>query len=286
MKQKLIYILGAGRSGTTILDIVLGNAVDAISLGEINRFFKRGGIAPKREEQDKVNIFWTAIKQCFDSDVSQGYKSLKRLFDKNEYHTNFPKIYFGGAEYSYQRALSKQYECIAEYTKDKEVLVESSKYPARALNVSSILSDKMDIGYVYLKKDPVKVVSSFGKKGLEQPAKSYLASNAYYLMVNTLCYLSVWKLRKRGHKIVVLKYEDLIAKPIDVLEHIGTELGLGVLPVQEKISRDEPLDTGYLFDGNRIRLKENIVLQKKIKEVDKKGISYYFTRGFNFLIYR
>jgi len=286
MKQKLIYILGAGRSGTTILDIVLGNSDNGVSLGEINRFFKREGIAPKREPQNKVNVFWFKIKQCFDSNLSQDYKDLKMLFDRNEYHTNFPKIYFGGAESFYQQVLSKQYECIAEHTKEKKVLVESSKYPARALNVSSILSDKMDIGYVYLKKDPVKVVSSFGKKGLEQPAKSYLASNAYYLIVNVLCYLSIWRLRKRGHKVVVLKYEDLIAKPIDVLEYIGTELGLGIKSVQEKIEKDEVLDTGFLFDGNRIRLKENIVLQKKIKEVDKKGISYYFTRGFNYLIYR
>lgn len=286
MKQKLIYILGAGRSGTTILDIVLGNSTDAISLGEINRFFKREGIAPKREAPNKVYAFWSTIKQCFDSNLSQDYNDLKKLFDKNEYHTSFPKIYLVGAERSYQQLLSKQYGCIAEHTKDKKVLVESSKYPARALNISSILGDKMDVGYVYLKKDPVKVVSSFGKKGLEQPAKSFLASNAYYLIVNILCYLSVWKLRNRGHKVVVLKYEDLITKPIEILDQIATELGLGLKSVQEKIGQDEVLDTGFLFDGNRIRLKENIVLQKKIKEVDKKGMSYYFTRRFNYLIYR
>lgn len=286
MKQKLIYILGAGRSGTTILDIVLGNSADTISLGEINRFFKREGIAPKRESQNKVYVFWHKIKKSFDKEAPQDYKSLKRLCDQNEYHTGFPKIYLGGVERSYQQVLSKQYKCIVEYTKDKRVLVESSKYPARALNISSVLGDKMDVGYVYLKKDPVKVVSSFGKKGLEQPAKSYLASNVYYLIVNILCYLSVWKLRKRGHKVIVLKYEDLIVKPINVLNYIGTELGIDVREVQEKIRSDEALDTGFLFDGNRIRLKESIVLQKNIKEVDKKGLSYYFTRGFNYLIYR
>lgn len=286
MKQKLIYILGAGRSGTTILDIVLGNSTDAISLGEINRFFKREGIAPKREAPNKVYTFWYKIKKSFDKDLSQEYKNLKSLCDRNEYHTGFPKIYLVGAERSYQQLLSKQYGCIAKHTKDKKVLVESSKYPARALNVSSILGDKMDVGYVYLKKDPVKVVSSFGKKGLEQPAKSFLASNAYYLIVNILCYLSVWKLRNRGHKVVVLKYEDLIVKPIDVLDHIGNELGMCMQQIQEKIRQDVALDTGFLFDGNRIRLKENIVLQKNIKKVDKKGLSYYFTRGFNYLIYR
>ncbi|WP_421813317.1 sulfotransferase [Flagellimonas sp.] len=286
MKKKLIYILGAGRSGTTILDIVLGNSTDAISLGEINRFFKRDGIAPKRKSQNKVYTFWSTIKKSIDKDLAQEYKNLKRLCDKNEYHTGFPRIYFGEAERSYQELLSKQYKCIAEHTKDKMVLVESSKYPTRALNVSNILGDKMDVSYVYLKKDPVTVVSSFGKRGLEQPAKSYLVSNAYYLIVNILCYLSVWKLRKRGHKVIVLKYEDLIAKPIDVLDCIGNELGIGVQKIQEKIGQEASLDTGFLFDGNRIRLKESIVLQKKVKEIDKKGLSYYFIRGFNYLVYR
>ena len=55
MKNKtLIYIIGAGRSGTTLLDIVLGNNENTISLGEINRYYKRNGIPPKRNENDKT----------------------------------------------------------------------------------------------------------------------------------------------------------------------------------------------------------------------------------------
>lgn len=286
MKQKLIYILGAGRSGTTILDIVLGNCSGSISLGEINRFFKRNGIAPKREINSKEYVFWDKIKGTFDMHLEGDYSSFKKAFDKNEYHTHFLKLLLFGSDKFYQNILIKQYESIAEHTKDKKVLIESSKYPARALNVSSALKGKMEVGYVYLKKDPVKVVSSFGKKGLEQPAKPFLASNLYYFTINVFCYLTVWKLRKRGHNVVVLKYEDLIEEPSRVLDRIESKLGIEVEAVKDKINDNETLDTGYLFDGNRIRLKDYVVLQRDLKKANKKGFPHYFTRGFNYLVYR
>ncbi|WP_067038059.1 hypothetical protein [Allomuricauda sp. CP2A] len=153
MKQKrLIYILGAGRSGTTILDIVLGNCSGAISLGEINRFFKRDGIAPIRKEGSKVDTLWKGIKTTFDKKSSEDYAKLNKVFNKNEYHTNFARIYLFGADDFYQETLVKQYQSIVEHTNDKKVLIESSKYPARALNISSTLSDDFDIGYIYQKK--------------------------------------------------------------------------------------------------------------------------------------
>lgn len=285
MRQKLIYILGAGRSGTTILDIVLGNCSNGISLGEINRFFKRKGIAPKRDPGTNVHEFWQSIKKTFDDKTEEEYDVLKKVFDKYEYHTGFSKAFFCRTDKRYQNALSKQYESIAEHTQNKTVIIESSKYPARAINISTIIDEKFDIGYVYLKKDPVKVVSSFGKKGLEQPAKSFLASNLYYLLVNILCYLAVWKLRKRGHKVTLVKYEDLISRTARTLDTISEQHGIDLGDTKTKIENGYALDTGYLFDGNRIRLKENIVLQKELKKVKQKGLSYYFTRGINYLIY-
>ena len=39
----LIYVLGAGRSGTTLLDVVLGSAAGAFSCGEIRKFLQLDG---------------------------------------------------------------------------------------------------------------------------------------------------------------------------------------------------------------------------------------------------
>ena len=45
--QKIVYIMGAGRSGTTLLDIMLGNNPGIFSAGELNRFPVRDGIPPE-----------------------------------------------------------------------------------------------------------------------------------------------------------------------------------------------------------------------------------------------
>ena len=38
-RPKVIYVLGCGRSGTTILDILLGNHSGIFSVGELNNYF-------------------------------------------------------------------------------------------------------------------------------------------------------------------------------------------------------------------------------------------------------
>jgi hypothetical protein len=287
MKKKLIYILGAGRSGTTILDIVLGNVPKAISLGEINRFFKREGLAPKRDPSSEVGQYWERVRNTFENQQFEpvNYDRLQRLTYSNEYHTSFPKIFFSKANKNYSRLMRSLYDSIQQESLDYDLLIESSKYPNRAINLSRQFGKEFDIGYIYLKKDPVKVVDSFAKKGLEQPSKSYFASNIYYFAVNFLCYLTVLKLRRRRHKVHILKYEDLIQDPIEVLDQIGELFQLNVDTLKASVDQNQNLNTGYLFDGNRIRLNQTIVLQKGGTKASSKGASYYFTRIFNYLIY-
>ena len=82
-------------------------------------------------------------------------------------------------------------------------MIESSKYPVRALNLSNYLDNQsLSIKYIYLKKDPVRVIKSFQKKGLEQPSKGYFAANIYYFCVNILCRYVIYVLKKRKHKIM------------------------------------------------------------------------------------
>ena len=51
--SNIIYIIGSGRSGTTLLDILLGNGNNIFSAGELNRFTKRNGI-PHDARDDEV----------------------------------------------------------------------------------------------------------------------------------------------------------------------------------------------------------------------------------------
>ncbi|MFD2822514.1 hypothetical protein ACFS5M_02460 [Lacinutrix iliipiscaria] len=286
MKKTLIYIIGAGRSGTTLFDIVLGNTSDSISLGEINRFFKRDGIPPKRKEDSDVYLFWKKIRQTFERlSNTKSYAEYDSLFQKNEFHSNILKSFLKTNDLNYQKDLNDLYKAIA-LNVDEKIIIESSKYPARALNLSNYLNkEDIAIKYIYLKKDPVKVVKSFNKKDIEQPSKNFLMANIYYLVVNTICSIVIKVLKRRGHHTFCFKSEDFLKHPETVLKAAEKALNEDFSESQNQILNNRPLYTGFLFDGNRIRLKETLFLQP-YKNNTKKNLKYYFTRVFNYIVYR
>jgi hypothetical protein len=284
MKKTLIYIIGSGRSGTTLLDIILGNNTESISLGEVNRLYKREGIPPKRSKEDEVYKFWKEITNSLNQS-GQSYLELANLFNKNEYHSALFKTLFRNNNLLYKKNLKHQYEVLKTKTK-QSILIESSKYPVRALNISEYVSkEDYFIKYIYLKKDPTKVVKSFQKKHLEQPSKSFLSANLYYLLVNLLCVLSVRILKLRKHKVSIIKYEDLLIDSKKTLIKLSKDLDVDFSILVDKLENNKLLKTGYLFDGNRIRLKETLTLQVSDKNEIKNG-KYYFTRIFNYIVYR
>ncbi|MEM9001248.1 MAG: sulfotransferase [Bacteroidota bacterium] len=283
MDKTLIYILGAGRSGTTLLDIILGNSEDVISLGEVNRFFKRRGIPPKRKEGEETYVFWEKVKEGIEKKEKIDYEKAKTISHFHEYHSNILKAFFGKYKKSYKTLLTKQYEAIFENT-TQHVLIESSKYPARALNISRILGEEVIIKYIYLKKDPVKVVRAFNKKNIEQPRKGFLASNMYYFVVNLFCSLTVLILKKRKHRVACIRYEELVGRPLHALEAISNKLDENFEGSKGKISENMPLSTGFLFDGNRIRLQKELFLRRESSSKPY-TLGDYFSRIFNYLIY-
>jgi len=285
VQKTLIYIIGAGRSGTTVLDIMLGNVNGSISLGEINRFFKRNGIPPKREKESKVYNFWINLK---DQMLGSGFNDmlyLQKLSQQNEYHLAFIKSIFKKCNTEYVNAIVEQYDFIGQNT-SQNVLIESSKYPVRALNLSNYLdSDQFQIKYIYLKKDPEKVVKSFQKKNLEQPSKGFFMANLYYLIVNILCGITIRILKSKGHRVSTLRYEDLISTPKETLLKLGSDIDEDYSELIRKLIIKEPLNTGYVFDGNRIRLKETLILRDSDTKEKIKG-KLSFTRIFNYIVYR
>ena len=148
--KRLIYIIGAGRSGTTVLDIVLGNASGATSLGEVNRFFRRGGIPPARKTAEPTALFWDRFRKDFeDSDPEfSDYPTLQNLMHANEYHTAFFRWLFKKQDAKYARVIRTFYKLLEAQTPG-EILIESSKYPMRAMNISRILKDgPFEIAYI------------------------------------------------------------------------------------------------------------------------------------------
>lgn len=279
--------MGAGRSGTTLLDIILGNAEDSVSLGEINRFFKRGGVPPKREPTDEKYIFWKQIREDFEAEYGHAfeYPDLHKIVSANEYHTAFLNSIFGILSKTYKLILQKQYALLIRNCHES-VLIESSKYPLRAYNLMRELDrEEIELKFVYLKKDPVSVVQSFRKKNVEQPSKGLLASNIYYFLVNTLCMLVMRLIKAHNFAGVSIKYEDLLSDPLRALTKIENTLAINLQASKDLIGEGKELKTGFLFDGNRIRLLKTLTLRRE-NNSNNTNFDALFTRVFNYIIYR
>lgn len=264
--MKILYIIGSGRSGTTLLDIILGNQEGSFSAGELNRFAKRKGI-PHDARDEQVSEFWSKVKSELNYDLNRVYKISSKL----EYHTGFIKqLFVSNEDKKYYANFNKDLHLtIKKNLTNYQIIIDSSKYPMRAKNLSKLFKD--EISYIYIKRSPTDIVESFQKKTIEQPSKNRWKANFYLLIVNTLAIIVVRRL-KRKKLVSVISYDDLVKNPIDVLSKIENDLDITLRQLKNKVKLNQPLGVGLLFDGNRLRLNKEIIIQKK-KE-DKKQIHW------------
>ena len=102
-------------------------------------------------------------------------------------------------------------------------------------------------------------------------------------MVNVLCHITARKLRKK-HKVVSLKYEDLIKMPEQILAEIQRELKVDLTESIRRIENDEYLEVGELFEGNSIRINERVKFRRE-DIIYPRNLKNGVTRALNFLIY-
>jgi len=265
MERSVVYIMGAGRSGTTLLDILLGNGDGSVSCGELNRFARHHGEPPLIEPASARGRFWNRVRAALRRRMARlDFDRLAALEHRHAYHTSALRALLpiasdaDAAQYNgYVRDL---YESLFEVS-GARTLIDSSKYPGRALRVHSALAGSSTrVLFVYLRRDPVDVVRSFAKQGIEQPSKSWIAAAVYYAAVNALCLLAAWSLRRRGRDVVVVSYEELLGDPQATLRKIAQGLNIDLSGVEACLSANE-FRVGPLFHGNRIRLKPVIALE-------------------------
>lgn len=256
-KYKIIYIIGAGRSGTTLLDIVLGNQAGVFSAGELNRYCKRL-TKPHDPRDNAVSNFWETVSNQID--LEDFSANSLALFESLEYHSSiFKSSNYKANKVEYFRFNQLLFDSISKKIGGDSIIIDSSKYPLRGKYLSELFGD--NISFIYLKRSPVSVVKSFQNKDVEQPSKTPFQANLYLLGVNWLASKLVRNLSK-SHKVSIVKYEDLCNSPVSVLECISKDLDIDLSYLIQKIEIGNALDVGMLFDGNRLRLQESIKIKK------------------------
>jgi len=80
---QLVYIMGRGHSGTTVLDSILGNAQDIESVGELISGGDRFEALCSCGQVFRDCIFWTRVRDRFEQETNMpwelGISSVKHL---------------------------------------------------------------------------------------------------------------------------------------------------------------------------------------------------------------
>ena len=264
--------MGAGRSGTTLLDIMLGNNPEIFSAGELNRFTEYKGIPVTLDKESKTAIFWKNFGLGLPAEFrNDQYAAIHKVCRSFEYHSGIIKLglpLFKKSLEQYKSFLNMFFRTLDPLVKE-QVLVDSSKYPLRGYYLGKFLPN--EIAYVYVKRNPLDMLKSYAKKGIEQPSQGWLMTNLFMFSVNLIC-IYVFKKMKKKHRCIIIRFDELITEPEQTLNKISRELEIDVSHSKKLIQNKEPFKPGLLFDGNRIRLEKEIFLKPEKKKTMPAGL--------------
>ncbi|HWF31316.1 MAG TPA: sulfotransferase [Solirubrobacteraceae bacterium] len=272
-RPKVLYVMGAGRSGSTILGVALGNCEGVFFAGELDKWFAREG-APRREDP-ALHAFWReALGQVGDvQDVFAARTGwLERssaLLDPRKWRTRRRLR----ARY---RSVSERLYVVVAGLAQATVVVDTSHYPLRARELQAL--DGIELHLLYLVRDPQSVVASLARRDVAERRFGTLAANAYLWLTNGLSLLVF--LRQPHERRLLVRHEDFLADPLGVLAQIlagagagagadagargGKRASVGGAAGSHAAKPDlEHLRTGIAFHGNRLLGEEFVALSSR-----------------------
>ena len=260
-KPLIVYIMGDGRSGSTVTSVVLGNHPCISSNGELHRFSQFKGYPKRDNEKEEDHRFWQEVRRCYRLEgFSTDFEHLEDVQGEIENYHNFGRVFFDRVppdiSSEYKAHLLGLFKAIREVS-GRDIIVDETKRPGRGYALLHF--QETDVRIIHLVRDPRGVVWSQQKRSVEQKHKSPLTAAAHYLIKNLMAFLV--QLRATRGKVMRVRYEDLVREPSRELARIGQFLGLSMDPIVAKIEAGEPLRVPILLDGNRIRCQTEINLQ-------------------------
>lgn len=265
----ILYVMGTGRSGTTILEVLLTNSQGVTGTGELKHIFRDGFVRnvpcacgkPARECE-----LWSEVLRQSNWSREECVE-LSRAIDGLEGHGAFPRLFLGAADAEsiqrHREATERIFRSVQRITRC-DAIVDSSKYPSRALLLDRAFPDKVRV--VCITRSAAGLLAAFRKQNeSEQRPKTTLVASAYYLYV--LFCLRLVKARLKD-RCLVIRFEDLNRDPAGTLKAIEDWSGYSFAGSRARIAAGEALDVGHIVTGNRLRKKGRVRFEPSSSRVD------------------
>lgn len=252
-RPKVVFVMGSGRSGSSILGVALGNCDRVFYGGELAKWLWRSGV-PFPGSTEESESFWRTVReQVVVPDELSGEKGrrasvLERtamLFDVRHWPDR-RRLRAG-----YLRVTGQLFSAIAR-TADADWVVDTSHHPLRAIELQRIDGAELDLYLVYLVRDPQGVVASVDPKDRTSYSKSALAANAHLSVTHVLSLLAFG--RQPRERRVFLRHEDFVADPDAIVRELMQRIGCaGEVPDTTALQIGMPLmGNRFLKRGPRV----------------------------------
>ncbi len=235
---KVLYIAGVGRSGSTLLERVLGAVPGAVNAGELNAVFSRVSSQDQRcgcGEPFSTCPFWTAVgERAFDGWASVTAR-MSYLQPRVIRQRHVPSLATGLARAAYLRELDEYldtyrrlYEAIASVS-GADVVVDASKSAAQLCALRRIPG--LDLRVLNLVRDSRGVANSWSKVGIHKPQSADGELMGTYspqrlAVLWAVLQLECSMLGAATPHAARVRYEDLVAHPRTTLERALTSIGM------------------------------------------------------------
>lgn len=257
---RVLYIMGTGRSGTTILEVVLTNSRDVAGVGEVTHIFRDGILHDEacscQRSVQECSVWSGVLRSLGWADLGRA-SEVDTLFRHIERHNRFPLTWLGvqsRTALERYRGENSALFALAAKVAGVRTIVDSSKFAGRALALHRAMPDQVSI--IWLVRSPEGVLTAFNKPNKdEQKPKRPVAAMLYYLYVMTCAWLVK---RRLGDKVLVVSYEQFLETPGDALSRIEQWSGIELSDSKRKIANGEVLDVYHIVTGNRLRKEPDL----------------------------
>ncbi|SIR46648.1 sulfotransferase family protein [Halanaerobium kushneri] len=264
--KTIVYIAGYGRSGSTLLERILGSNKKLFGLGEVkflfNSLMDNDSYCSCGEKILKCDYWSKVIKETNLNDINY-LQELERLRRKNEYlHT----IIFNNKN-EYTEILNDLYKSFIEYTPtETKYVIDSSKTARDSFFRPFILSKNLNVKVIHLVRDGRGCMWS-NIKGSNRKIEKGLDPKLKFPSLRTAISWSLANLSpqifqyKYSNNYIRVKYEDFVENPDKSLSRISKYLDVDLSEQINMLKKQKEIPLGHQLAGNRLRNKKKIILR-------------------------
>ena len=259
MKNKeLLYIVGLGHNGSTLLDLLLGASRGVFSTSQLNDL-----LAPYVPRSDSIkDTFWKEVL----SRIEDGGKELGEQNQSIQLERRAREFIMNKTSRLHYADVNEQLLDALFSTIDGELVVDSSKNISRALGLL-----EWDAGRIYmlhLVRDIRSYVNSYNMRQKERGrGDRYLFPAFHWYAKNAMASFFV---KRRSKHYLSMKYEDFIDQPLLEVERLEAFCSTSFAETKNVIQNRKPIypSKRMTFRGNRILAKDEVVFDPKKSKRD------------------